>query len=102
MSYWELGMGRPFGIAVAAPVEGVPAAERRWTGRGLPRVDLAAKVRGEPVFVHDLALPGMRHARVVRPPCPGARLAGPVPATVAGADVVLQRQLPGGGGRPRG
>lgn len=88
VSYWELGAGRPFGFTVDAPVAGVPAAERRWTGRGLPRVDLAAKVRGEPVFLHDLALPGMRHARVVRPPRPGARLAGRVPATVAGADVV--------------
>jgi CO/xanthine dehydrogenase Mo-binding subunit len=88
VSYWELAAGRPFGITVEAPVERVPAAERRWTGRGLPRVDLAAKVRGEPVFLHDLALPRMRHARVVRPARPGARLAGPVPATVAGADVV--------------
>ena len=84
VSYWELGTGRPFGIAVAAPVEGVPAAERRWTGRGLPRVDLAAKVRGEPVFLHDLALPGMRHARVVRPPRPGARLAGRCPPRCRG------------------
>jgi CO/xanthine dehydrogenase Mo-binding subunit/aerobic-type carbon monoxide dehydrogenase small subunit (CoxS/CutS family) len=87
-SYWELAGGRPFGITIEEPVEGVPAAGRRWTGRGLPRLDLAAKLRGEPVFLHDMVLPGMRHARVVRPPRPGARLAGAVPATVAGADVV--------------
>ena len=88
VSYAELGAGRPFGVAVDGVVEPVPAAERRWTGRGLPRVDLPAKVRGEPVFLHDLVLPGMRYARVVRPPRPGARLAGRVPAVVAGADVV--------------
>ena len=30
---------------------------------------------GAPVYVHDLDLPGMLHARVVRPPGPGMRLA---------------------------
>jgi CO/xanthine dehydrogenase Mo-binding subunit/aerobic-type carbon monoxide dehydrogenase small subunit (CoxS/CutS family) len=88
VSYAEVGAGRPFGVAVDEAVEPRPAAERRWTGRGLPRVDLPAKVRGEPVFLHDLVLPGMRYARVVRPPRPGARLSGRVPEAVAGADVV--------------
>jgi CO/xanthine dehydrogenase Mo-binding subunit/aerobic-type carbon monoxide dehydrogenase small subunit (CoxS/CutS family) len=87
VAYGELA-DRPFAVAVDAPLPGVPAAERRWSGRGLPRVDLPAKVRGEPAFLHDLAPPGLRHARVVRPPRPGARLAGPVPTAVAGADVV--------------
>jgi CO/xanthine dehydrogenase Mo-binding subunit/aerobic-type carbon monoxide dehydrogenase small subunit (CoxS/CutS family) len=88
VTYAEVGAGRPFGVVVDEAIEPVPAAERRWTGRGLPRVDLPAKVRGEPVFLHDLVLPGLRYARVVRPPRPGARLSGRVPATAAGADVV--------------
>ena len=88
VTYAEVGAGRPFGVVVDEAIESVPAAQRRWTGRGLPRVDLPAKVRGEPVFLHDLVLPGLRYARVVRPPRPGARLSGRVPAVVAGADVV--------------
>ena len=54
-------------------------AKRRATtassGRTPPRVDLAAKVFGEPVFVHDMALDGMVHARVVRQPRRGATIA---------------------------
>ncbi len=87
-SYWDVGAGRPFAVTVDDAVDGVPVAERRWTGRGLPRLDLPAKVRGEPVFLHDLVLPGLRHARVVRPPRPGARLVGRVPDRVGPADVV--------------
>jgi CO/xanthine dehydrogenase Mo-binding subunit len=89
LSYGELSAAGPFGVTVDAPVEEVDPGERRWAGRaGLPRRDLAAKVRGEPVFVHDLQLPGMRHARVVRPARPGARLASSVPAAVGAADAV--------------
>jgi CO/xanthine dehydrogenase Mo-binding subunit len=44
-------------------------------GRKLPRVDLGAKLFGEPVFVHDMALAQMVHARVVRQPRPGATIA---------------------------
>ena len=40
----------------------------RIVGQPLYRSDLVAKVVGEPCFVHDLALEGMVHGRVVRPP----------------------------------
>ncbi len=43
-------------------------------GRAVQRVDIPAKVTGGPAFVQDLRLPDMVHARVVRPPSPGARL----------------------------
>ena len=43
-------------------------------GRPLQRVDIPAKVTGEIAYVQDLRLPGMVHARVVRPPSYGARL----------------------------
>jgi nicotinate dehydrogenase subunit B len=56
-----------------APVKG--PGEHRLLGKSLPRVDLAAKVFGEPVFLHDMTLDGMLHARVVRQPRRGASLA---------------------------
>ncbi len=43
-------------------------------GQPLPRVDIPAKVSGGVAYVQDLRLPGMVHARVVRPPSYGARL----------------------------
>ena len=44
-------------------------------GRNAPRVDLTAKVFGEQAFIHDMALDGMVHARVVRQPRRGAVIA---------------------------
>jgi nicotinate dehydrogenase subunit B len=43
-------------------------------GRPLPRVDIPAKVSGGVAYVQDLRLPGMVHARIIRPPSYGARL----------------------------
>ena len=39
-------------------------------GRNLPRLDIPAKVTGGVAYVQDLRLPGMVHARVLRPPSP--------------------------------
>jgi nicotinate dehydrogenase subunit B len=43
-------------------------------GQSIPRVDIPAKVTGGAAYVQDLRLPGMAHARVVRPPSYGAQL----------------------------
>jgi nicotinate dehydrogenase subunit B len=42
--------------------------------RNAPRVDLTAKVLGQRIFVHDMVLDGMVHARVVRQPRRGAAI----------------------------
>jgi CO/xanthine dehydrogenase Mo-binding subunit len=44
-------------------------------GRPVPRVDIPAKVTGGAAYVQDMRLPGMVHARVVRPPSYRAQLA---------------------------
>ncbi len=51
-----------------------PPQSYRHIGKSLPRVDIPAKVSGDSAYVHDMRLPGMVHARVVRPPSYGARL----------------------------
>jgi nicotinate dehydrogenase subunit B len=43
-------------------------------GRPVPRVDIPAKVTGGMAYIQDMRLPGMVHARVVRPPSYGATL----------------------------
>lgn len=64
-------------------VEAVPGAPRRdpgqyrTMGRSLPRVDIPAKLIGGQAYVQDMRLPGMLHARVVRGPSYGTRLARP-------------------------
>jgi len=71
VSYWELVGSGGFGLTVDDVAPTVPPAARRHTGIGLRRVDLPAKVRGEPAFVHDIgsgaASDPVRHARIVRP-----------------------------------
>jgi CO/xanthine dehydrogenase Mo-binding subunit len=77
--------GRSFGYGelVADNLLHVPAAPESklkdpaaFTVMGQPmrRVDIPAKVTGGAAYIQDLRLPGMVHARVVRPPSYGARL----------------------------
>src|SRR5262249_559425 len=51
-----------------------PVADYTIVGRNAVRVDLPAKLFGEAAFVHDMAIDGMVHARVVRQPNRGATL----------------------------
>ncbi|GJD52038.1 Nicotinate dehydrogenase subunit B [Methylobacterium crusticola] len=79
-------------LAVAAPAEAPlrdPAAYA-VVGRALPRVDIPAKVAGGPAFIQDFRAPGMVHARVVRPPRAGARLADLDAASVAARPGVIR------------
>jgi len=56
-------------------------------GQSIPRVDIPAKVTGGAAYVQDLRMPGMAHARVVRPPSYGAQLTD--------CDAVVIEQMPG-------
>ncbi len=49
-------------------------ADHRYVGKSVRRVDIPAKLTGEFTYVHDLKLPGMLHARVLRPAAVGANL----------------------------
>jgi nicotinate dehydrogenase subunit B len=64
-----------------------PASSFRVMGKPMPRVDIPAKVTGSPIYVQDMRLPGMVHARVVRPPRPGA--------TLTALDTSTVERLPG-------
>jgi nicotinate dehydrogenase subunit B len=51
-------------------------------GQPLPRVDIPAKVTGGAAYAQDMRLPGMVHARIVRPPSYGAQLADCDPSAI--------------------
>jgi CO/xanthine dehydrogenase Mo-binding subunit len=72
--YWSLAalVDLARHAAGGAPIK--QANEHRVVGRSAPRVDLAAKVFGGAVFVHDRTMEGMVHARVVRQPRRGATI----------------------------
>jgi nicotinate dehydrogenase subunit B len=52
-----------------------PRTTRGVIGKSMQRVDIPAKVTGTAIYVQDLRLPNMVHARVVRPPSYNAKLA---------------------------
>jgi CO/xanthine dehydrogenase Mo-binding subunit len=74
-SYWELADQGLLERDATAKVAPKPASARRLAGTAAQRLDIPDKVFGRPRFVHDLALPGLLHSRVLRPPSPGATLA---------------------------
>lgn len=73
-SYWA--MADDALLAVEASPDAVPkrADQRRIAGTSAARLDLPDKLFGVPRYVHDIRLPGMLHARMVRPPSRAARL----------------------------
>jgi nicotinate dehydrogenase subunit B len=73
--YWSLAPSVDLARFATGSARPKTAAERRVIGSNMPRVDLAAKVFGQPAFIHDMQLPGMRQARVIRQPRRGATLA---------------------------
>ena len=72
--YWSLAAAIDLGRHASGRAPIKPAGEHQIVGRSAPRVDLAAKVFGQPIFVHDRTMDGMVHARVVRQPRRGATI----------------------------
>jgi nicotinate dehydrogenase subunit B len=72
--YWSLAGSVDLGRHVTGRTQTKASSEYRVIGQNAPRVDLAPKVFGEPIFVHDMVLEGMAHARVVRQPRRGATI----------------------------
>lgn len=72
--YWKLFGGGRFGRVISGVGQPKSPAAYQVVGQPAKRLDLGDKVTGAPIYVHDIDLPGMRHARVVRPPNYAARL----------------------------
>jgi nicotinate dehydrogenase subunit B len=72
--YWNFSATEDF----ARDIEGTATPKLhtayRVVGKPTPRRDLPAKVSGA-AFIHDMVRPDMLHARILRQPCRGARLA---------------------------
>ena len=83
VGYGELLKGGRFELAYDAKAKPKDPSKYRVVGSRVPRVDIPAKVRGEFLYIVDHRVPGMVHARVLRPPTAGAQLRGvkKLPAT---------------------
>ena len=82
VTYAELVGGKRFDVALTgANVDATtgtasvkPVQERRVVGQPIERYDIPGKVDGSLTWAVDMTVPGMLHARNVRPPVAGARL----------------------------
>ncbi|MCZ6633828.1 MAG: molybdopterin-dependent oxidoreductase, partial [bacterium] len=90
ITYWDLLGGRKFETQVTGI--GVQKSPEHYAvvGGSATKLNLQALVTGEPVFVHDLEVPNMVHARVVHPPGYRAHLLSVEEHTVTNMPGVLQ------------
>jgi nicotinate dehydrogenase subunit B len=75
VTYGELVTGQELHVRAEPRSVLRDPGSRTVMGKSLPRVDIPPKLAGTAIYVHDLRLPDMVHARVIRPPSYGARLA---------------------------
>jgi CO/xanthine dehydrogenase Mo-binding subunit len=91
ISYANLISGRKFDLKLDPKALRRDPATYTLVGKPLPRPDVPAKCTGTHMYVHNFTLPGMLHARVIRPPAVGAKLASVDESSVknlAGVQVV--------------
>jgi nicotinate dehydrogenase subunit B len=74
VSVAELVGDHPLNLKMNAKAPLKQPSEYQLIGKPLPRPDIPDKATGRHIFVHDFTLPGMLHARVVRPPAVGAKV----------------------------
>ena len=86
-AYWDLAPDVDLAREASGQVSPKQAADLTLVGRAAARIDLPAKVFGEPSYVQDLDLAGMVHGRIVRP--------ANYSATLRSVDEAGVRALPG-------
>src|SRR5438093_822845 len=74
-SYWELAEEVSLDRDATPGVTPKIASRRALAGNPIQRIDIPDKVLGRPRFIHDQALGGMLHGRVLRPENTRAKLA---------------------------
>jgi CO/xanthine dehydrogenase Mo-binding subunit len=73
-SYWELAGDIRLDRDATLGARPKPATRRALAGHSVQRIDIPDKVFARPRFIHDSALPGMLHGRVLRPERSRAKL----------------------------
>jgi len=87
MTYGQLVTGETLHVNATPESPLRDPRTRGVMGKSMQRVDIPAKVTGLPIYVQDLRLSAMVHARVVRPPS--------YEATLASVDTAAAQKMPG-------
>jgi CO/xanthine dehydrogenase Mo-binding subunit len=75
-SYWELADEVSLDRNASTGATPKPSARRALAGSSIQRLDIPDKVFAVPRFIHDFALPGLVHGRVLRPQMVAGKLLG--------------------------
>jgi nicotinate dehydrogenase subunit B len=73
-TYWDVTTDTMLRREATARLKPKTAGEYKLIGQNLARRDIPPKFTGGAAYLQDLRLPGMVHARIGRPPVPGAEL----------------------------
>ena len=73
-AYGDLVKGRSLHVQASNQPSLIPPERYRIVGKNVPRLDIPRKLTGEPIYVQDMRLDNMVHARIVRPPNYGSTL----------------------------
>jgi len=84
ISYADLLQGGHFEMKVDKEVTTKDPAHFALVGKSVARLDIPEKMTGRFTYMQDFRVPGMVHARVVRPPAIGANLESVDESSVAG------------------
>lgn len=87
VSYGELVGGKDFSLKVDPNAPLKEPASYTIVGKPVSRLDIPAKVTGRFTYMHDFKLPGMLHARVVRPAA--------IKANLLAVDDAAAKKVPG-------
>ncbi len=82
ITYWELQGGKKFNVKIKNLAQPKSHNEYQLIGSPAKRLDLLSKTTGTHIFVQDMDLENMAHARVVRPPSYHASLGSVDTSTV--------------------
>jgi nicotinate dehydrogenase subunit B len=66
--YGDLVKGRSLHVQASSQPSLIPPDQYKIVGTNFPRLDIPRKLTGQPIYVQDMHMDNMAHARVVRPP----------------------------------
>lgn len=74
ISYWDLVEGLDLSLEATGEAELISPSLHRYIGKSVPRVDIPAKVTGQPIFVQEIFPEGVVYGAIARPPTYDAKL----------------------------
>lgn len=95
VAYGDLVLGKDLHVEIDKETPLKPVEKRRYIGKPVERLDIPAKVTGELTYVHDMRVPDMLYAYVVRPPYHGADSSAPLGSSLISVDKSSIQHIPG-------